>query len=68
MNFRLDIAVRDVTGLTGLSIIESICKGEDDPKILSELRHGNCKKSREEIEKALHGNGRGDYLFAFLKT
>lgn len=64
MNFRLDIVVRDVTGLTGLLIIESICKGEDNPKILSELRHGNCKKSREEIEKALHGNGRMDYLFA----
>lgn len=64
MNYRLDIAVRDVTGLTGIAIIESICKGEQDPKILAKLRHGNCRKSQEEIEKALHGNGRKDYLFA----
>jgi len=64
MNYRLDIVVRDTTGLTGLLIIESICKGEEDPRVLSELRHGNCRKTKEEIEKALHGNGRKDYLFA----
>ena len=64
MNYRLDVAVRDVTGLTGRSIIESICKGESNPAALAELRHGNCRKSKAEIEKALHGNGRKDYLFA----
>jgi transposase len=64
MNYRLDVVVRDITGLTGLLIIESICKGEEDPGVLAELRHGNCKRTKEEIEKALHGNGRKDYLFA----
>jgi transposase len=64
MNYRLDIVVRDSVGLTGLLIIESICKGEENPSVLAELRHGNCRKSKEEIEKALHGNGRKDYLFA----
>jgi transposase len=64
MNLRLDVVVRDVTGLTGLLIIDAICKGEKDPETLSELRHGNCRKSKEEIAKALHSNGREDYLFA----
>lgn len=64
MNYRLDVAVRDVTGLTGLSIIASICNGESNPAALAALRHGNCRKSKAEIEKALHGNGRKDYLFA----
>jgi transposase len=64
MNFRLDVVVNDVTGLTGMAIIEAICNGEHDPKTLSDLRHGNCKKSKEEIEKALHWNGRTDFLFA----
>jgi len=63
LNFRLDVVVRDICGLTGLSIIADICKGNLDPEKLSELRHGNCKKSREEIAKALKGNNRADYLF-----
>lgn len=40
-----------------------ICKGETDPELLSSLRHGNCKKSKEEIAKALQSNQRQDYLF-----
>ena len=67
MNFRLDVVVNDVCGLTGLSIIDSICKGETDPKKLASLRHGNCRKSEEEIAKALQSNGRKDYLFALVQ-
>jgi transposase len=52
-----------VTGLTGLAIIDAICKGEKSPEKLAGLRHGNCKKSEEEIAKALQSNGRKDYLF-----
>jgi transposase len=64
LNLRLDVVVRDVTGLTGMSIIEAICKGETNPEKLASLRNGNCRKSEEEIAKALHGNDRKDYLFA----
>ncbi len=63
LNFRLDVVVRDVTGQTGLKIIEAICSGNLDPVSLSKLRHHNCKKSEEEIAKALVSNGREDYLF-----
>ena len=64
MNLRLDVVVKDITGLTGMQIIEAICKGESNAKKLAALRHGNCKKSEEEIAKALQNNGRKDYLFA----
>jgi transposase len=64
MNFRLDVVVNDIVGLTGLLIIEAICKGETDANNLAALRHGNCRKSEEEIAKALQSNGRKDYLFA----
>ena len=64
LNLRLDIVVDDICGLTGLSIIEAICKGETSPEKLAELRHGNCRKSESEITKALQTNGRKDYLFA----
>ncbi len=64
MNLRLDVVVKDITGLTGLAIIDSICKGESNPERLASLRHGNCKKSEQEIAKALQSNGRKDLLFA----
>jgi transposase len=64
LNLRLDVVVRDVTGLTGLSIIKAICNGEQDPEKLASFRHGNCRKSKEEIAKALQSNGRKDLLFA----
>lgn len=64
LNLRLDVVVKDITGLTGLSIINAICKGEINPEILASLRNGNCKKSAAEIAKALQSNGRKDYLFA----
>ena len=63
LNFRLDVVVKDVCGLTGLAIIEDICKGNPDPESLSNHRHYNCRKSKEEIAKALHGNNREDFLF-----
>jgi hypothetical protein len=28
LNLRLDIVVNDITGLTGLRIIDAVCKGE----------------------------------------
>jgi hypothetical protein len=63
LNFRLDVVVNDICGLTGMAIIKDICKGNLDPEKLSDHRHGNCRKSKEEIAKALKGNNREDYLF-----
>ncbi len=51
LNFRLDVVVKDVCGLTGLIIIEDICKGNLEPKELAKHRHYNCRKSEQEIEK-----------------
>jgi transposase len=63
LNIRLDVIVRDVTGLTGISIIDAICSGENDPDKLASFRNGNCKTSKSEMAKALQSNGRKDYLF-----
>ena len=49
LNLRLDIAVKDITGLTGLKIIDAICKGEVNAEKLASLRNGNFKRSEEEI-------------------
>lgn len=63
LNFRLDVVVKDICGQTGLAIIRDICNGNLNPQKLAEHRHYNCKKSKEEIAKALKGNNRQDYLF-----
>jgi len=63
LNFRLDVVVRDVTGLTGVKIINAICSGNLNPISLAKHRHFNCRKSEEEIAKALVSNERRDYLF-----
>ena len=63
LNFRLDVVVRDVTGLTGIKIISAICNGDLNPKSLAKNRHYNCRKSEDEIAKALVSNERPDYLF-----
>ncbi len=63
LNFRLDVVVKDVCGLTGMKIIADICGGNLDPYKLAAHRHCNCRKSEAEIAKALHGNNRVEYLF-----
>ena len=64
MNMRLEVVVRDTVGLTGSTIIQAFLNGEQEGLNLAKLRHFNCKKSEEEIAKALQYNGRKDYLFA----
>jgi len=63
LNFRLDVVVKDICGQTGLAIIEDICKGNHNPESLAEHRHYNCRKSKQEIAKALYGNNREDFIF-----
>ena len=55
MNVQLSQAVTDVTGVTGRAIIWAILAGERDPQKLAALREPGCKKSEEEIGKALTG-------------
>jgi transposase len=63
MNIRLDVAVSDITGKSGMSIIKAIISGERDAAKLAQLCDVNVKKSKEEIALALSGFYRNDYLF-----
>ena len=45
------------------SSINAKLLGHFDPEKLAMHRNGNCKKSQEEIAKALKGNNRADFLF-----
>ena len=63
MNLRLDVAVTDITGISGMKVIRAILAGERNAVFLSKLCHGKVKKSKEEIAQALNGFYRQDYLF-----
>lgn len=68
MNIRLDQAVSDVTGQTGLAIIRAIVAGERDPHKLAALRNYRCQKDEEEIAKALAGTWREEHLFVLKQS
>jgi transposase len=63
MNVKLTEVVSDIAGVTGMSIIDAILKGERDPVKLAQLRHGCCHHSEEEIALALEGTWRPEHLF-----
>jgi len=63
MNIRLDIAVTDIVGETGIRIIEAILAGERDPRKLAKLRDPRVAKSEREIADALTGNFKDEQLF-----
>ncbi len=68
MNVRLDQAVSDPTGDTGLRIIRAIVAGERNPHKLAALRHPQCKKSEGEIAQALTGTWREEHLFVLKQS
>ncbi len=63
MNVKLTEVMSDITGLTGISIIDAILRGQRDPIKLAKLRHGRCNHSEEQIALALEGTWRPEHLF-----
>jgi transposase len=63
INIRLDTVLKDVMGKSGKDIIEAILKGEQNPVVLASLAHPNVKASTAEIEAALTGDWRKEYIF-----
>jgi transposase len=55
MNFRLDVAISDIVGVSGIRIIKSILSGETSGEKLAENCDKRVKKSKEEIADALQG-------------
>ena len=68
MNVKLTEVVSDVTGVTGMAIIQAILDGKRDPLELAKLRNENCKRTEAEIARALYGNWRAEHLFALRQA
>lgn len=68
MNLQLHHVISDITGLTGLAIIDAILGGERDPVVLARLRHERIKASEEVIAKSLVGDYRAEHLFTLRQS
>ena len=53
----------DITGVTGMLIIDAILNGERHPLTLARLRDERCRHDEATIAKALVGTWRVEYLF-----
>lgn len=68
MNVKLPEVVSDITGLTGMSIIRAIVRGERDAQALATLRDRRCKESAATIARALQGTWQSEHLFALQQS
>jgi transposase len=64
MNIQLDNVLKDITGVTGMTIIRAIVGGEHNPVTLAQHRDPRCKHSKEDIIKSLEGTYLDEHLFA----
>jgi hypothetical protein len=53
----------EISGATGLAIVDAILAGERDAKTLAALRDPRIKVGAEVMEKSLCGNWRDEHLF-----
>jgi transposase len=63
MNLQLANVISDISGLTGLTIIQAILDGERDRYKLAALADVRIQASREDIARSLEGNWRKELLF-----
>ena len=63
MNVQLSNVISDITGESGLRIMEAILTGERDPEQLASLCSIRIKASRQTVAKSLHGNWDEALLF-----
>ena len=68
MNIQLHHVLSDITGTSGLAILDAIIAGERDPKVLAKLSHSRVRQSRETIEKSLMGNWQVEHLFTLAQS
>ena len=68
MNVQLHHVISDITGLTGLAIVDAILAGERDPTKLAELRHKSIQADAETIRKSLQGDWRREHIFTLEQS
>jgi transposase len=68
MNLQIHHVINDITGLTGLAIIDAILAGERDPGKLAQHRQSQIKATTETIRESLIGDWRREHRFVLRQS
>ncbi len=68
MNLQIHHVISDITGVTGLAIVDAILAGERDARELAKHRHPRIQASEETVIKALVGDYRKEHLFTLRQA
>ena len=68
MNVKLQHVISNITGQTGMDIIEAIVGGERDPRQLAQLRNYRIKADEATIAKSLQGHWREEHIFELTQA
>jgi transposase len=68
MNLQLHHVISDITGTTGLAIVDAILDGNRDVQALAALRDPRIRASHESIVKSLVGDYRQEHLFTLRQS
>ena len=68
MNLQLHHVLSDITGQSGLAILDAILAGERNPAVLAQLRHARVQASEEVITKSLVGDYQREHLFTLRQS
>ena len=68
MNLQIHHVISDITGTTGLAIVDAILAGQRDATELAKLRDPHIKAHAETIRKSLVGNWRSEHLFTLKQS
>jgi len=68
MNIQVHHVLSDITGLSGLAILDAIVAGERNPRTLAGLRDVRVKAAGETIVQALTGDYRPEHVFTLKQS
>ena len=68
MNVKLHHVISNITGQTGMEIIEAIVSGQRDPRQLARLRDPRIKADEATIAKSLQGHWREEHIFELTQA
>jgi transposase len=68
MNLQIHHVLSDITGVSGLAILDAVLVGERDPMRLAQLCHAFVKTPHEIVAKALVGDYRPEHLFTLKQS
>ena len=68
MNIKLQNVISNITGKTGMKIIEAIVEGERSPTKLAQFRHPTMKADEKKIAKSLRGHWREEHIFELTQA